>query len=726
MRWIVEVISIGKTERQSYCVESDSWQRALQAARVLRSDDGPMTGFSIELLDEGFSAVDPMSRLRYFVKRAADDAPLSKAAAPKASPAAARPGSLPPQAPVGAAPAPAPAPAPSPAAAPAQPHPAAAAGGGAGTTKPPDGKKAVQRTVVFSSQGAAMVPDAAPTAPDVGDTHQAATAPAAAATKRPAPAAGSPPPAGAPSTHAGPAPQAHAPSAPRPAAASSPPAAARPVTQATPTKQPQAPSPAAPAGPAHSPAGAAHHPVAPSPPAQPSTMIAQPPTLPGIEVLFKREQEPDNRSPLTYREYVYYFAAGREETMARAMLFAQFELVKASISSSKPGKLVNLAMFDVAFKGKAPAPPVVTLTWKDWRGDPVIEFPRRNLKNGPSAALPQAHAVAPAGTAAALAQPVASPPHAAPSAVAPQQAPIQPVAVAAVVSPAGVGAGVAPSAASPAPAMAPQPVQGDAPFAAAAGPAPVHAAPVPSPLVPFPLGATPLGATPFGTTQPSAGAAAPAQPQPHAPAFPPVQGSLTPTHGVRRAPSKPTIGRLRGDELIADLFEAMHDLHFLRDAVEGADFCLSLALEKMPSRAGIVHLYDIDKREFVVTCARGTGVEQLLLHRYPESDPLLLAAMRKQRAIVIADATNGDAAAAERYQGVGGAKSVVVAPVILAGRFLGGLELVNPNDGNPFTEDEGHAMTYIGEQFAEFVATRGVTLDPERIMMKQSAPQRVR
>ncbi len=159
----------------------------------------------------------------------------------------------------------------------------------------------------------------------------------------------------------------------------------------------------------------------------------------------------------------------------------------------------------------------------------------------------------------------------------------------------------------------------------------------------------------------------------------------------------------------------MHDLHFLRDAVEGADFCLSLALEKMPSRAGYVHLYDIDKREFVVTCARGAGAEQLLLRRHPEGEPLIAAAMRKQRATVISDATTEGGSDTERYRAVGGAKSVVVAPVILAGRFLGAIELINPVDGTPFREDEGHALTYIGEQFAEFVATRGVLLDPERI-----------
>jgi GAF domain-containing protein len=71
--------------------------------------------------------------------------------------------------------------------------------------------------------------------------------------------------------------------------------------------------------------------------------------------------------------------------------------------------------------------------------------------------------------------------------------------------------------------------------------------------------------------------------------------------------------------------------------------------------------------------------------------------------------------AIERYRIFGGARSLLVAPVVLAGRFLGALELLDPVDGLPFNDEEGYALTYIGEQFAEFVAMRGVTVDPERI-----------
>jgi GAF domain-containing protein len=174
-------------------------------------------------------------------------------------------------------------------------------------------------------------------------------------------------------------------------------------------------------------------------------------------------------------------------------------------------------------------------------------------------------------------------------------------------------------------------------------------------------------------------------------------------------------GRIHGEDLIADLFESMHDLHFSRDAVEGGDFCLGLAMAKLPSLAGIVQLYDINHREFLVTNTRGEGTEKLLLRRFPETDPLLASAMRKRRAVVIGNATEGDAATNERYAAIGGARSLIIAPVMQAGRFLGAIELVNPIDGVPFTESDGNAVSYIAEQLAEFVAARGVVTDPERI-----------
>jgi GAF domain-containing protein len=177
--------------------------------------------------------------------------------------------------------------------------------------------------------------------------------------------------------------------------------------------------------------------------------------------------------------------------------------------------------------------------------------------------------------------------------------------------------------------------------------------------------------------------------------------------------------RTRGEDLIADLFEAMHDLHFVRDSIEGGDFCLALAMEKLPSQAGIVHLYDIDRREFLVSSVRGPGTGKLLLRRHPETDELLSAAMRKRRTVVADQAFAAEAGSIDRYVALGGVRSLMIAPVMQSGRFLGAIELVNPLDGQPFTEAEGNALSYIAEQFAEFVATRGIVTDADRIGARQ-------
>src|SRR5207302_6674155 len=117
--------------------------------------------------------------------------------------------------------------------------------------------------------------------------------------------------------------------------------------------------------------------------------------------------------------------------------------------------------------------------------------------------------------------------------------------------------------------------------------------------------------------------------------------------GMVRTPSGRFVrGRVSGDELITSLFESMHDLHFLRDALDGGQFCLALATEVLPARAAIIHFHDIERREWVVACTRGKETARLLVMRTPADDEILREAARKRRAIVVGNAAN---AVGERY-----------------------------------------------------------------------------
>ena len=164
------------------------------------------------------------------------------------------------------------------------------------------------------------------------------------------------------------------------------------------------------------------------------------------------------------------------------------------------------------------------------------------------------------------------------------------------------------------------------------------------------------------------------------------------------------------------MFEAMAELHFLGDALEGADFVLALALEKLPSEVGLVSLFDINRRQYVVVRQAG-GERSGLLLRLSQRAKLAQQAMRFARAVVVKDAAAAPELIDERWARIGVTpRSLVCAPVELGGRYLGLIELANPHDGVAFKETDGHALTYIGRQFAEFVAERGVIVDPDIVL----------
>jgi putative methionine-R-sulfoxide reductase with GAF domain len=215
-------------------------------------------------------------------------------------------------------------------------------------------------------------------------------------------------------------------------------------------------------------------------------------------------------------------------------------------------------------------------------------------------------------------------------------------------------------------------------------------------------------------------AGAPRKVEPSATPAPPTSSS-SPSSALPRAitprSSRPSIPgkRLSGDELIVDLFEVMHDLHFLQHPLDGADFVLALIMDKIPSTVGLVHFYDIDAREFVVVRAVGPGAAKALQMRTSEKEPLIAEAMQKRRAVVLRDSAAAERARKGRWALLDvETTSVVCAPVAQGGRFLGVLEIANPRDGRPFSDGDGHALTYIGEQFSEFLGSRGVVLDSER------------
>jgi hypothetical protein len=675
MRWFVDVSSVGKTaEKLRYCVEAESWQRALQTARELRDDPGPMTGFSIELLDDGFSAIDPIKRQKYAIRKAPADEELSVR------------GTVPPPAPK------------------EEKAPKSVPEKSKGKTAPQKLKGAISTRPPPASEKADKPTS---TKPSAGSSQkELSLSPAPAPARAPAQALEN----GASRLTT---PIAARPGVPR-VSPSQPPASGS-SSKSTPP-----PPEAADTGPMDAPPSS----VSPSKPPSSTSRSSRPPApdlqlmprgkkggSPGAQVvsmslpvLAKREQDPGADGPLTYREYAYYVEVAPDRAEGERLLRHELEGVKKAIAGAQPGKLVNMALFDVRFTGRPPKLPLVTLTWKDWREDAQVTFP--NAMVGALSGVAKESAPPPE------APPPEAPPQAAlPPPAAPTSSDDRSLAAAGLLSTATVRMSpeevtrMESSAPPPEPVVAPSAPPPPKVVLVVAPSAPPPSAPPPSAPVqgfPVPVVPTPPPSNPSPVSLP-----------PESLAPPTTRGEGYGEPVSARAPTPRP--RLRGDELIADLFEAMHDLQFLRDAIEGADFCLTLALEKMPARGGIVHLYDIDRRQFVITCAGGVGGETLLSQRSAENDAILFPTMRRRRAFVLADATTSEVAQSmPRYAALGGAKSLIVAPVALGGRFLGAIELLNPVDEVPFTDDDGHALSYIAEQLASFVGQRGILLERER------------
>jgi hypothetical protein len=593
MRWYVEISALGVKPgtTTTLCVEAPQWQPALQKARALRGDEGPLGNFSIELLEDGFRAIDPVSRLRYLVRRAPDDASLTNTApgdgpapAAKASPVVAVKEETPdPEIP------------------------------------PPPKARAMAQTIAYTSEGAAMV------AESVRSPALAPPPEPAPATPPPEPVAATPIAASGVRTRK--AAQTIAYSSVGSAAVleaaaaiensrAAPPAAAAPVVAAPTVAAPTVAAPTVEAAP-------------PEPPAPEEAPAPEEPGLPSYTLVNEREDKPSERSPLSYREIVYAVEPGTSDDDAKRLILDRFESVRQSLEQARLGKLINLAIFDHVFQGRPQRRPLVTLTWKDWKNEPPeLHFPARD------------------------------------------------------------GVSVPPPAVTAGPSLAPPPASDSAPATVKM--------PSVSPAAPA------AAKAPASSKSSSAPASSPAKSTRAA--------AVTPSTPLRAVPQK----RLAGEDLLTELFEAFNDLHFLRDSIEGAEFVLALTLEKLPSEVGLVSLFDINKREFVVV--RQKGGRRIVGHRQPERSPLAGSAMRKRHAVVLRDAEEVKGAADDRFTAIGvELRSVVCAPVELGGRTLGLIELVNPLDGSLFNEGDGNALTYIGQQFAEFAASRGVMIDPEQL-----------
>lgn len=171
------------------------------------------------------------------------------------------------------------------------------------------------------------------------------------------------------------------------------------------------------------------------------------------------------------------------------------------------------------------------------------------------------------------------------------------------------------------------------------------------------------------------------------------------------------------DDLILDLFERMHELHFMADVVNGSEFVLRVVRQTLPSAFALVHVFDINTKNFVVVRQYGGSGEKLLMFQTPDTDGLVRKVMRASRTVNVTEAESDSEVGNGRWKAAGVAVGpLLLGPVKQGGRYLGLIELANPVGAKGFGDTEANALDYICEQFAEFLTNRPIVLDADVIL----------
>jgi len=131
--------------------------------------------------------------------------------------------------------------------------------------------------------------------------------------------------------------------------------------------------------------------------------------------------------------------------------------------------------------------------------------------------------------------------------------------------------------------------------------------------------------------------------------------------------------------------------------------------ETLRPSAVLVHLYDINRGEYVVAAASGKRADVLLDCSTADDEPLVAAALKSGEAVLVVDPSSDPRVARGRWLLVEPKRSVLCAPASLDGRYLGLVEVADPACG-VFDEGDRNALTYVATTFARFLARRGIVL----------------
>jgi len=168
------------------------------------------------------------------------------------------------------------------------------------------------------------------------------------------------------------------------------------------------------------------------------------------------------------------------------------------------------------------------------------------------------------------------------------------------------------------------------------------------------------------------------------------------------------MGRLKesvSENILEDIFLEIQVIHEDNMAMEEVvNFVLDMAMDKVPAESGAVLFADVNGQELYFASARGPKANEIMQFRVPMGIGVAGFCAREGVSLAISDAQRDPRFYAKISQSLNyDTQSVACAPVQLEGRVYGCLELVNRAGGTTFTSNEVNALTYIGNQLAQYI-----------------------
>jgi hypothetical protein len=185
----------------------------------------------------------------------------------------------------------------------------------------------------------------------------------------------------------------------------------------------------------------------------------------------------------------------------------------------------------------------------------------------------------------------------------------------------------------------------------------------------------------------------------------------------RRSGSRPALQppvAAVSENILEDIFLDIQSLHERSMEMEDAiNFVLDLAMNKIPAESGSILFADINGTELYFAAARGPKAKAVLNFRVPIAQGIVGFCVREGVSIAISDAPRD----ARFYRKISDLlsypnRNLVCVPIQFEGRVYGCIELLNRKDGSQFSLNEINALTYIGNQFGQYVNSLIMSREP--------------